>query len=90
MCHQDVLKALDSLKLVVEPMVQLRRIFVLSEDAEHLLTVLAECQLVNCLINLTEVLHTISHQNDHQNVHKEEFRKDMDAIFKELGLNVEA
>jgi hypothetical protein len=93
MRHQDVLDALDALQLLIEPMVQLRRSFVLAKDADNLLKVMGICQLLNSLIVLTEVLHTLSHHNDHKDVNNssmELFRVQMDLIFKELGIGIDA
>lgn len=87
MFHKDVLRALDSLKLTIEPMVQLRRIFVISKESENLLKIMALCQLVNCLVTLTEVLHTLSHIANHKAVDKDLFRTEMDAIFQDLGID---
>lgn len=92
MCHQDVLDTLDALQLLVEPIVQLRRVFVLAKDADKLLKIMAICQLLNALIGLTESLHTLSHHDDYKDVDtstSELFRFQMDIIFKELNINVE-
>ena len=85
--HSDILGALDAMELLITPMVQLRRKYVIDKDGENMLKAVAWCQYLNAVILFIEVMHTLAHLEDAKIIDKNLFKLEMNILLDTCGID---